>query len=270
MGHPTVSGKHCMKHTSLCSLAISSILLVLMMPQGCAHPAQSSTTPTIPPPTYSNSAMAFEAKAEADTLRGALASERIKAAKQAADVRSAQQQASALKAREIEHTEKISQLKTELATITAERDQLRVEVTQLRAKTASAPQVLQLVTQMRTIETSLNNLSSSLGTLSEDIVTLRDEVEQQKKVASKPSVSSTSHASAEDRMVGTDLIVVRRGDSLWRLAQTYGTTVNELKRLNGLTNHTIVAGQFLKIPSGEDLDPEELAEVPSKKDKPTP
>ncbi|MDT7041074.1 LysM peptidoglycan-binding domain-containing protein [Candidatus Nitronereus thalassa] len=259
-----------MKDTSLFLVKISSIFLLVVMSQGCAHQTQSSSSPIKPPPAYSNSTMAIEAKAEADTFRAALASERIKAAKQAAAVRSAQQETAALKARELEHAEKISQLKTELATITAERDQLRVEVTHLRAKTASAPQVLQLVTQMRTIETSLNNLSSSLGTLSEDIVTLRDEVEQQKIIASKPSVSSTNPPSAEDRIVGTDLIVVRRGDSLWQLARTYGTTVNELKRLNGLTNHTIVAGQFLKIPYGEDLDPGELAEMPSKKDKPTP
>jgi LysM repeat protein len=271
MGRPTVNGKNPMNRQSLFVVLTPWIFGGILVFQGCAHQAQTSTAPSIPPPTYSNSTLAIEAKAEAESFRAALASERIKTAKQAAVVRSTQQEAAALKARELEHAEKISQLKTELATITSERDQLRVEVTQLRAKTASAPQVLQLVTQMRTIETSLNNLSSSLGTLSKDIVTLRDEVEQQKLVATiKPTVSSKRQMKAEDRMVGTDLIVVQRGDSLWQLARTYGTSVNELKQINGLTHHTIVAGQFLKIPSMHDLDPEELAEIPNKKDDPTP
>ena len=61
----------------------------------------------------------------------------------------------------MEHSEKISRLKTEVLSLKEERDKLRVEVAQLRAKTASAPKILQLVTQMRTMETSLTGFSSS-------------------------------------------------------------------------------------------------------------
>ena len=237
--------------------------------QGCAHEVSSSTIPTVTPPTQSTSTLAFEAQAEANSLRAALAAERIKSAKQAADVRSAQAKVASLKARELEHTEKISQLKTELATLTTERDKLRVEVTQLRAKTASAPQVLQLVTQMRTMETSLNGLNESLETLSGDISTLREEVESQKVVV-QPKAPSPSQSLAKHQMNGTDLIVVKRGDSLWSLSRAYDTSVNELKQLNGLTDDTIIVGQFLKIPSMETLDPEDIVELPRTKDKLTP
>ena len=43
--------------------------------------------------------------------------------------------------------------------------------------------------------------------------------------------------------------VVRSGDTLWLLAQRYNTTVDAIKRLNGLTSDMLSIGQILKIPS---------------------
>lgn len=44
---------------------------------------------------------------------------------------------------------------------------------------------------------------------------------------------------------------VRSGDTLWLLAQRYGTTVAELKQLNNLTSDLLNIGQVLKIPAGQ-------------------
>ncbi len=44
---------------------------------------------------------------------------------------------------------------------------------------------------------------------------------------------------------------VRSGDSLSRIASRTGTTVSELKRVNGLSGNTIFAGQELQVPGGE-------------------
>ncbi|MBD5460859.1 MAG: LysM peptidoglycan-binding domain-containing protein [Lachnospiraceae bacterium] len=41
---------------------------------------------------------------------------------------------------------------------------------------------------------------------------------------------------------------VRSGDTLWLLARRYGTTVDEIKRINGLTSDILNIGQILKIP----------------------
>lgn len=54
---------------------------------------------------------------------------------------------------------------------------------------------------------------------------------------------------------GTDSSVieytVRSGDTLWLLAQRYGTTVAEIQRLNNLTGDMLNIGQVLKIPTGQ-------------------
>lgn len=48
---------------------------------------------------------------------------------------------------------------------------------------------------------------------------------------------------------GVTEYVVRSGDTLWLLAQRYSTTVDAIKRLNGLTSDMLYIGQVLRIPS---------------------
>ena len=43
--------------------------------------------------------------------------------------------------------------------------------------------------------------------------------------------------------------VVQNGDSLYKIAQKYNTTVNELKSLNNLSSDALMIGQTLKIPT---------------------
>ncbi|MCM1121718.1 MAG: LysM peptidoglycan-binding domain-containing protein [Eubacterium sp.] len=44
------------------------------------------------------------------------------------------------------------------------------------------------------------------------------------------------------------LHTVRSGDTLWLLAQWYGTTVDAIKQANGLTSNNLTVGQVLRIP----------------------
>ena len=42
---------------------------------------------------------------------------------------------------------------------------------------------------------------------------------------------------------------VQKGDSLWKIANTYGVTVNELKNINNLSGSTLSIGQEILIPT---------------------
>ena len=44
---------------------------------------------------------------------------------------------------------------------------------------------------------------------------------------------------------------VKSGDSLYKIANLYGITVNELKALNNLTNNLLSIGQILKVPDSK-------------------
>lgn len=63
------------------------------------------------------------------------------------------------------------------------------------------------------------------------------------------------------RLVAADRIhIVRKGDTLSELASTYGVTVRELKRRNGLASDLIKIGQRLRIP-GDAVDEEAVARL---------
>ena len=52
---------------------------------------------------------------------------------------------------------------------------------------------------------------------------------------------------------GTILYTISKGDSLYSIAKRYNTTVNEIKRLNGLTSDLLTVGRQLLIPISSDL-----------------
>ena len=61
--------------------------------------------------------------------------------------------------------------------------------------------------------------------------------------------SNNQTPPSEDNNVGYETTyIVKRGDSLWSIANKYGVTVNQLKEANGITNNMLTIGQELIIP----------------------
>lgn len=53
-----------------------------------------------------------------------------------------------------------------------------------------------------------------------------------------------------------NIYIVKKGDSLYSIANKYNTTVEELKRINNLTSNILSIGQILKLPSDKVSDVE--------------
>ena len=50
---------------------------------------------------------------------------------------------------------------------------------------------------------------------------------------------------------GSNIYVVKKGDTLWNIAKNFGITVDELKNANNLTSNSLSIGQTLVIPNNE-------------------
>ena len=48
--------------------------------------------------------------------------------------------------------------------------------------------------------------------------------------------------------------IVKKGDSLWSIANKYNTNVNELKKLNNITSNSLSIGQKLKLPTNVNIN----------------
>lgn len=58
-----------------------------------------------------------------------------------------------------------------------------------------------------------------------------------------------------ERPTTTGDYTVQRGDTLYAIASKFGTTVNEIKRLNNLDSNTLYIGQRLIIPNADNITP---------------
>ena len=67
-----------------------------------------------------------------------------------------------------------------------------------------------------------------------------------------PAAGSRQNAAAGDEMLASNEITYRvnRGDTLWRIANRYGTSVQKLRQNNSQAGDALQVGQVLKISKG--------------------
>ncbi len=73
--------------------------------------------------------------------------------------------------------------------------------------------------------------------------------EPSKKVEKSTTKKSNTKKSTKKKNSGSKRHTVKKGESLWKIANRYGVTVNALKRANNLKSENLKAGQRLTIPA---------------------
>ena len=92
----------------------------------------------------------------------------------------------------------------------------------------------------------------SLWSISKKFGISIDELKQANNLTSNLlSIGQNLYIPNKETDVTTSEYIVSKGDTLYGIAQKFGTTVDNLKSINNLTTDSLAIGQILKIPSEE-------------------
>lgn len=96
-----------------------------------------------------------------------------------------------------------------------------------------------------------NLLSDDFNSSADELFVLDDVADAfPQESPSKPSLARSNPSSNEDANVKIVEIVVKKGDSLDKIARANDTTIEAIKRLSQLKNEKLSIGQMLKVPVG--------------------
>lgn len=244
-------------------------MLYMLLTVGCAQHQATAGEPVAhnpaPPAPNVHEALIHEAREEAELLRAELAAVKIATAKQQAELRAARRQLESFKTREETLGADVEKNRESLLIVEGERDRLRREVTELRAQSASFPNIQELTGELGTIQQSVQQMVTDMKTLMADVIHIKQDMKRhqqnpQRRTASLTAFSMTEPSTSHSE-IGTWTVEI--GDTLWGISQKYQTTVETLITMNHLTSDVIVEGQTLKVPvivSGQGSEQDDMDE----------
>ena len=236
-------------------------------------------------------ALVHDTQAELAALRRDLAATRISTSKQEGEAMELRRKTTVLEADRAELRKMLEQAHSTVNALQIEQDELKKALAQ--AQTVSlARQNLSAQTKLgeTDVQADMKELKARMVLLTDELAQLkqsfsnkvratsgrtnressehaadaspgsaaRDETTQPRIVPSAvllpPSEATPQPGHASDLSPQQGLIQVQPGDSLWKLARDHATTIDELKRVNGLTTDVVHAGQRLILPSSGEPD----------------
>ena len=144
-----------------------------------------------------------------------------------------------------------AQTKLDGTDVQADIQELKARIVVLTDEMAQMKQRFSNKARATSVRTSRKSSEQTAEASRERVV--RDETAQPRIVPSAlvlaPSKPAPRPGQASDRSPQQGLIQVQPGDSLWKLAHEHVTSIDKLKRVNGLTTDVVHAGQRLILPS---------------------
>lgn len=208
-----------------------------------------------------------EARGESENLRAEMAALKILMAKQAGELQSLRGQTQSVHHREQDQGLQLQQIRSELLSSQAERDQLRKRNIELEGQVASMPDSSQLVADIQDLTSSFQQIMSGMKQLTTDMMLIKREmritsgkaIPQHTKLSTPEAPTSSQDPRTPD---SKGRIVIQNGDTLWKIAMKYDVSVAQLKEWNGITSDLIMTGLHLRVTSpSEPLPPPDMPPV---------
>ena len=269
------------------TIGIGIVFLVcLPLTTGCTTERSTSRLPETTTARVQADALVHDAQAELAAIRRDLAAARIATSKQEGEAAELRRKTNALEADRAELRKMLEQAHSAVNALQIERDELKQVLVQtqtmsvVRQDSSASTKLdgIDVQADMKELKARMVILIEELAQMkqrfpnkthatagrtgresSEQTATaspervVRGETPQPRIVPSAlflaPSEPAPQPGHASDLSPQQGHIRVQPGDSLWKLAHEYATTIDELKRVNGLTTDMVHAGQRLILPS---------------------
>ena len=257
----------------------------LFLSAGCSSDRSASSLLETTTVRAQADALVHDTQGELAALRRDLAAARIATSKQEGGAAELHRKNTALEADRAELRKMLEQAHSDVNALRIERDELKQALTQAQAVSLVHPNSSVPTKLDETdVQADMKELNARMVLLTDELAQLKQRFANNvRATAGRPSHEPTTRAAAapgpvardeppppqivpsavflapaepaprpgpaSDRSPQETLIRVHPGDSLWKLAHKHATTIDELKRVNGLTTNVVHAGQRLILPS---------------------